>query len=111
MPLSDYSLAPGGITGYGPRMDGTQKGEGYFGPLTGNEGISTELSFGFNNGGKEVLAPLLVPTLSKDEINHLLGGNKPTLAIYSKAIQHATERMTMGKSPWSMPNEITPLPR
>ena len=97
---------------YGTREDGTPKGVGYFGELKRPDGsISTELSAGFNFDGKETLAPLLVPTLTREEVNLLLSGSKPTDVIYNKAANHALERMKTGKSVWSLPNEIYQLPQ
>jgi hypothetical protein len=97
---------------YGNRVDGTAKGNGFFGPLLRPDGsISGELSFGFDYGDKNHLAPLLVPTLNRDEIDHLLGGNPPTREIYDKAIQHAIERMRVGKPLFAAPNEVAILPK
>ncbi len=96
---------------YGLREDGTPKGLGFFGELKRPDGsISTELSAGFNFDGKETLAPLLVPTLSKEEIDILLSGAKPTESIYNKAANHALERMRLKKSVWADQNEIYKVP-
>ena len=96
---------------YGNRINGTPKGNGFFGPLKRPDGdISTELSFGFNHGGKEYLAPLLTPNLKRSEIDHLLSGKDPTDEIYNKAISHALERQKAGLDMFATPNEIVPLP-
>ena len=90
--------------GFGPREYpfGGQKGLGFFGKLQRPDGgFSTELSASANVGGKEMLFPLLVPTLRQDQIQHLLSGAKPTDEIYSIAIQHALERSKQGKSPFA----------
>jgi len=79
-----------------------EKGLGYFGELKRPDGgISTELSIGVNINGKETEVPTLVPTLTKAEINYLLEGNKPTKEIISKAVKHAQERTSQGKSPFA----------
>ncbi len=91
-----------GGAGYGARQDGTQKGKGYFGELARPDGgFSTELSIGVNLDGKEVEIPALVPTLSQEEKDFLLEGNKPTQEIVNKAVKHARERMKQGKSPFA----------
>ena len=88
-----------------------KKGQGYFGPLLGNGGVSTELSFDFDHGGKNIQAPLLVPSLSLAEIQHLLSGQKPTEDIYSKARMYAMDRMTFGKSPFASLSDLMRLPK
>ena len=97
---------------YGSRLDATNKGQGYYGPLLGNNGqTSTELSFGFNHNGKEYLAPLLVPGLDIEEIYHLLSGRKPTATIYQKAQQFAIQRQLMGKPMFARPFDLIRLPQ
>lgn len=99
------------LANYGKRIDGSQKGRGYFGALRTPDGHdATELSFGFEHGGKEHLAPLLVPSLRKQELDHLLGGGVPTDDIYSKAKAFAMWRMLTGKPMFAAPNEVFPLP-
>ena len=44
--------------------------------------------------------PTLVPTLTKQEIDYLLSGQRPTRAIVDKAVQHARQRMSQGLSPF-----------
>jgi hypothetical protein len=85
----------------GLRADGTKKGPGFLGALKRPDGkVSTELSIGVEIDGKETEIPTLVPTLTKKEINHLLGGKKPTDVIVNKAIKHAKKRIAQGKSPF-----------
>ena len=97
--------------GYGARTDGTPKGRGYFGELKRPDGdISTELSIGINLGGNETEIPLLVPVLSRAEIDHLLSGGEPTESIVRKAADHAKQRIQAGKSPYAGPGETSPLP-
>ena len=87
---------------YGNRPDGTAKGNGWYGPMPTNDGrVATELTIGVNLGGKETNIPLIVPTLSQEEINHLMAGGKPTQEMVSKAAQFAQERMAEGKSPYA----------
>lgn len=51
-----------------------EKGLGYFGKLKRPDGnVSTELSIGVNIDGKEIEIPSLVPTLTQEEIDYLLG--------------------------------------
>lgn len=95
--------------GYGKRVDGTNKGPGYFGELdmtdeSGN--VATEISIGVNIGGKEVEIPTLVPTLSSPEKAWLLGGGDPkdrsaiAESIVKKSVAHAKKRISDGDSPF-----------
>ena len=91
---------------YGLRADGTPKGPGFFGSLNRPDGkVSTELSIGVSFNGKETEIPLLVPTLTTDETDHLLSGKKHTKAMVDKAVAHAKERMKQGKSPFAEKGE------
>lgn len=92
---------PGKDYGYGKRPDGTFKGPGFLGELKRPDGnISTELSIGVEIKGKETEIPMIVPTLSQDQIEHLLNGGEPTTSIIQKAIDHAKIRIDSGKSPF-----------
>ena len=51
--------------------------------------------------GKEVLIPLLVPTLSDNQKKHLLAGRKAPKSVVKKAIEHAKIRISEGKSPFA----------
>lgn len=96
---------------YGKRQDGTDKGSGFFGELPRPDGnISTELSIGVDFGKGETEIPLLVPTLSRPEIDYLLSGGKPTQAIVDKASANAVDRMANGASPFAQEGEQGPLP-
>jgi hypothetical protein len=99
-PLYNYTISP----------DGPVKGKGYLGELKRPDGkVSTELSVGVGFDGKETLIPLLVPTLTKDEIDFLLEGNKPTKEIFNKAVEHAKKRMREKKSPFADSGKIPGL--
>jgi hypothetical protein len=92
--------------GYGDRKDGTKKGRGYFGEIKGPDGtFSTELSttVDFGNGDEDI--PLLVPVLTKAEIDHIIAGNKPTEETVEKAINFALARKKAGQSPYAGPDE------
>lgn len=96
--------------GYGQRPDGSHKGPGFLGELKRPDGgISTELSVGVNIDGKERDIPLIVPTLSKKQLDALLSvpdgvapwdAIKDYNAIEQKAIEHAQQRIQEGKSPF-----------
>jgi hypothetical protein len=91
------------VSSYGKRVDGTEKGSGWLGELKMKDGsnrIMTEFSAGFEVNGKEVEMPTIVPTLSEEELNHLLQGGKPTKQIYDKAYKHGMERIKSGESPF-----------
>ena len=83
-----------------------KKGLGYFGKLPNKMGgYSTELSIGVNINGKEAEIPSLVPTLTKEEKDYLLSGNKPTKVIVDKAVKWAKFRINKGKSPFAQEGE------
>ena len=106
-PASTAPAAPN----YGPRADGTMKGNGYFGPLKMPDGrVATEIGVGVNFDGKEVEVPSLVPTLTRQEVDYLVGGGKPTPEIVKKAADHAVQRMKAGKSPFAQEGEQGALP-
>lgn len=89
--------------GYGLRNDGTPKGPGYLGEIKNKDGsISTEVSIGVNIDGKETEIPLLVPTLTEEEINLVTTSNRSELPkeIIDKAAAHAKNRIAQGKSPF-----------
>jgi hypothetical protein len=78
-----------------PRQGGApgMKGLGFFGALpsvdpNGRPSYSTELSGNQDN----LHFPLMVPTLSKEELDHLLSGKQATDEIWKKARAHAMSR-------------------
>ncbi len=102
----------GSGTKYGTRQDGTAKNEGYLGLLNRPDGnISTEISSSTDAiGGQEF--PLLVPTLSPDEVTHLLSlpqdenfyrNLDPN--IMRKAEEFAKYRVSRGLSPFAARGE------
>jgi hypothetical protein len=94
---------------YGVREDFTPKGFGFMGALSRPDGqTSTELSFDFEHGGKRIFAPLLVPTLSHEQIQHLLNDGRPTPEIYDVAQRYALERIGRGMSPFARNSETPP---
>ena len=92
---------------------GTLKGKGYFGEIPVNQGgAMTEFSSAFEQDGKLVSHPLLVPTLNKQEIDLLKMGLEPTPEIYKKAQDYAQQRIGAGQSPFASPQELRyPMPR
>ena len=97
---------------YGKRADNTEKGAGYFGELKRPDGdVSTELSIGVDYGSGEKEIPTLVPTLTKEEVDHLLSGGEPTDAITRKAVEFAVQREKEGKPVFAMPGEIYQVPK
>lgn len=94
---------------YGNRPDGTKKGTGFFGEIKRPDGnVMTEISIGVGLNGKETNIPLIVPTLTKQEMDYLLKNdpksktfmNKMPPSIIDKAVDHAVMRMKEGKSPF-----------
>jgi hypothetical protein len=88
--------------GYGDRPDKTKKGLGYFGELERPDGtgVMTEYSIGVPINDKEMDIPTLVPTLTAEEVQHILNikdGEHIPRNIVSKAIEHAHKRIKEGK--------------
>lgn len=82
------------------RIDGSLKGPGYLGTLSRPDGgISTELSAGVGIDGEELNIPLLVPTLTRAEVNYLLNNGDVSKMpnIMSKAVDFAMQRRSTGK--------------
>lgn len=86
-----------------------RKGTGFLGPMKAKSGdISTEISIGVSLNGKQTEIPLMVPTLNTKEIRYLLDTpldskqfmQKMPESIIKKAVEHASMRMKMGKSPF-----------
>jgi len=91
---------------YGNRADGTPKGPGFFGELQTKDGkVATEISIGVEFDGKKVEIPLLVPTLSQEEINMVLQGGNPPDGVIKKAVAHAKMRIAQDKSPFAGESE------
>ena len=99
------------------RPDGSVKSmKGYLGAMERQDGtVSTEISAGFEIDGKEMDIPLMVPGLTKEEIDYLLTAdiqgedffkNMPD-SIPDKAIEHAKKRMKEGKSVFYQDGEET----
>jgi hypothetical protein len=92
---------------YGARADGTSKGMGYFGELaTSDGGIATEYSEGTQINGKEIQIPMLVPTLTQEELNYMLhnvipANDRTPDHIFRKALAHAKHRLSQGLSPFA----------
>jgi hypothetical protein len=91
---------------------GTLKGKGYFGEIPVNQGgAMTEFSSAYEQDGRMVSHPLLVPTLNKQEIDLLRMGLEPTPEIYKKAQDYAQQRISAGQSPFATPQELRyPMP-
>jgi hypothetical protein len=88
---------------YGYRPDGTLKSRGVLDPIKikdGRERAITELSITVNINGVETPIPLLVPTLTEEEVYYLATGNTPTKEIIDKAIEYAKMRISRGESPF-----------
>ena len=109
--ISPYGLRYGGDT---PVTDiSMPKSLGYFGLLQSNSGYPmTEFSASEEINGNSVQFPLIVPTLTRDELNWLLSGNEPTESIYQKAIAYARMRMLNNLSPFAQQSELRyPVPK
>lgn len=98
------------------RFDGTIKSErGFLGPITNNISgkTMTELSVG-SPGSPEGYYPLLVPTLTQDEIRTLqnlnIGTDPIPPSILRKAKAHADQRIAQGLSPFYQDGETAAAP-
>jgi hypothetical protein len=96
--------AESGVAPFGIRHSGEGvKGKGWFGVLPNQEGgISTEISAESN--GHEY--PLITPSLTKEQLNLLLSGEKPTPEIYKAAEDWANLRRGKGQSPFASPSDL-----
>lgn len=97
-----------GLAPYGIRHSGEGvKGKGYFGKLPVDGGYATELSAEDDFGEY----PLLVPGLTKEEMDALLKGEKPSERVQNVARKHAEQRKASGKGAFASPNELKyPIP-
>jgi len=102
---------------WGTRPDGSKKGQGFLGLLRRPDGgVSSEISIGVEMDGKEISLPLMVPTLTRDEVKTLLAlpqdenfnRNLPP-SIRDKAITFARRRLAQGKSTFASPEESQPV--
>jgi len=101
------------VPDYMRRLDGSIKSErGFLGPIRNNVSgrTMTEVSVG-QPGSEEGFYPLLVPTLTRDEIETIanmdLGRERPPQAIIEKARAHAMDRIDRGLSPFYQDGEET----
>jgi len=124
--VPDYSLLAqalsrqDGLAPYGMRhletgqdiTQGTVKGKGYFGEIPMNQGgAMTEVSSAYEQDGNLVSHPLIVPTLTKQEVDLLRMGIEPTPEIYKKAQDYAQQRIGAGQNPFASPQELRyPIP-
>jgi hypothetical protein len=66
----------------------------------------------FNVAGHMILEiPAIVPSLTRQEITHLVVGGQPTWGMIEKAKAHALQRIQVGKSPFAGSGEQRPLPK
>lgn len=108
-----------GLAPYGPRFAEQPgepfqaKGLGYMGKVPTAMGAPmTELSTTFEVNGKPMSAPLMVPTLSAQEMRALQAGGQPTEDVYRKAYEYAMRRMQQNKDTFAQPQELRyPVPR
>ena len=107
-----YSLQPGEV-----REDGTRKNQGWTGRhkmLDGSDRYVSDMSAkgGLIHNGQLIDYPILVSTLNKNEITHILKGGEITPGIQRKAVEHAQRKLERGESPFKVGTSIqtyTPL--
>jgi hypothetical protein len=96
-------------------INGEMPTPGYFGTLYTMDDpdlYSTELRTKvFNVAGHMILEiPAIVPTLTREELTHLVVGGQPTWGMIEKAKAHAEQRIAVGKSPFADVGEQYTLP-
>ncbi|HEX5461878.1 MAG TPA: hypothetical protein VFX20_18080 [Steroidobacteraceae bacterium] len=112
--LSDLQAVPGSQdtnpSTWDKRADGSTKGNGWLGLLRRPDGgVSSELSVGVGIDGKETEIPLIVPGLSRSQVEQLLAA-KPSQAakvpgVLDQAVAFARRRIAAGKSPFAGSSE------
>ena len=107
-PLAPYGLRYSESVADQPQI----KGRGYLGTIPTTEVMPmTELSSSFELDGQVIQHPLIVPTLTAQEIQLLQMGGEPTPEIYTKAQQFALDRIRQGMSPFATPQDLRmPMP-
>lgn len=91
-----------GLLDFGTRPDGEQKGFGWLGPIKMNSGdVMTEQTFDIEMDGQKYFMPLIVPTLTPEELDWLRQGKEPTDQMFDKAVQHGIQLIKQGKSPFA----------
>ena len=94
------------------RQDGTKKGQGFLGVLKRSDksggDISSELTIDIDTDQGKKSIPLMVPTLTDEEVNHLLSGKPHTKQILDKAVEHAKYRRSVGKDVYA---DVTESPQ
>jgi hypothetical protein len=106
------------LTKYGKRYGSNDyKQAGYFGEIPlGSGDVATEYSIGQDINGKNVEMPSIVSTLTYDELqavkNSASSGAAIPQSVYEKALEHAKQRISSGRSPfWGMPEVQYELPQ
>jgi hypothetical protein len=103
--IAPYGLRYSDVTTGQPPVEA--KGLGYFGGLPTDSGQTmTEFSTSFEINGQPISAPLVVPTLTPDELEILMSGQQPTESIYTKAYLHAMDRVEKGVSPFATGSDL-----
>jgi hypothetical protein len=90
-------------------FSGAPKGLGFLGPLQAPNGMTkSEFSIDGEVNGSPMQYPSIVPTLSRDELSHVLNmgeGDPMPASIQQKAAAHAQSRVAAGKSPFAEAGE------
>lgn len=101
-----------GLAPYGTRyaenlsQPTTAKRGGYFGNIGTINDPMTEFSSAFEVGGRTVQYPLIVPTLTVDELQLLRSTRQATPEINQKAQQFALDRLSRGQDPFATTQEL-----
>jgi len=101
-----------GLAPYGTRyaenlsQPTTAKRGGYYGNIGTINDPMTEFSSAFEVNGRTVQYPLIVPTLTVDELQLLRSTGQATPEIDQKAQQFALNRLSRGQDPFATPQEL-----
>ncbi len=111
--LQQQLNAPGGM-----REDGTAKGQGFLGDLVRPDGTGYMSEYSVadsedlkNPDGSYMDYPSMVPTLTAEEIDQILGnkeGAPLSDSIIDKATAHAKQRLAAGRPVFADPGEQHP---
>ena len=87
--------------GYGVRPDGSEKGQGWLGPLQMSDGqVMTEQTAESDFNGRRYMYPLITPNQGFRNLSELSQGIPPSNDTHNKAWEHALNMMRSGRSPY-----------
>ena len=67
--------------------------------------LGSEVDIDLGQGEERLHYPLIVPTLTREELDELASGREPSKEIQDKALKYAIERKQKGLDPFATPEE------